>query len=121
MLAESYRAIAHAFNGVEQTDCARANGIAPAARGLLRSQQILLAAEDPHQHFGSFSLLPSLPSSLPEAAPFPLGGRLPNHPQEGITLPLVSECPLKVEIGQINIELDRDDDNANQITLLPSR
>ena len=33
----------------------------------------------------------------------------------------MNQCPLKVDVGRLNVELIRDDDFANQITLLLAR
>jgi hypothetical protein len=63
--------------------------------------------------------MPSLASSVPKAPLLRAG--LWNYLREDITFSLINECPLKVDVGEVNIELTRDDDHANRITLLLAR
>jgi hypothetical protein len=69
--------------------------------------------------FGAFSLLPDLTSTLP-TRPLLLAG-LWNYLREDITFALINEYPLKTDIGSVSIDAYRDDDYANQITLLLAR
>jgi len=76
--------------------------------------------EDPNRHlFGAFSLLPDLTSALP-SKPLLLAG-LWNYLREDITFALINGCPLKTDIGSVEIGAYRDDDYASQITLLLAR
>ncbi|OAL26837.1 hypothetical protein AYO22_04004 [Fonsecaea multimorphosa] len=106
--------------GITETAPAIRDGTALAATCLLRSYEILAEEEDPNRHlFGAFSLIPSLSCSLPEEPLLKAG--LWNYLREDITFSLINGCPLKIEVGAIDIELRRDDDYANQITILLAR
>lgn len=63
--------------------------------------------------------MPPVSSTLPEEPLLRAG--LWNYLREDITFSLINECPLKVDIGRIHVELRRDDDYANQITLILTR
>ncbi|KAJ9494375.1 hypothetical protein H2202_010158 [Exophiala xenobiotica] len=102
-------------DGIEIRD-----GTALAATCLLRSYEILSEEEDPNRHlFGAFSLIPLLSSALPSEQLLRAG--LWNYLREDITFSLINECPLKIELGEVNVEPRRDDDYASQITLLLGR
>ncbi|OAL34976.1 hypothetical protein AYO20_05691 [Fonsecaea nubica] len=106
--------------GLTETAPAIKDGTALAATCLLRSFEILAEEEDPNRHlFGAFSLIPSLSSNLPEEPLLRAG--LWNYLREDITFSLINRCPLKIEVGAIDIELHRNDDYANQITILLAR
>ena len=64
-------------------------------------------------------MLPSLSSAVSGEPLFKAG--LWNYLREDMTFSLMNRCPLKVEIGRVDIALVRDDDYANQITLLLAR
>ncbi|OQV08298.1 Fungal specific transcription factor domain-containing protein [Cladophialophora immunda] len=106
--------------GITETSPEIKDGTALAATCLLRSYEILAEEEDPNRHlFGAFSLIPSLSCSLPDEPLLRAG--LWNYLREDITFSLINRCPLKIEVGAIDIELCRDDDYANQITILLAR
>ncbi|KAH0839275.1 C6 transcription factor [Fonsecaea pedrosoi] len=106
--------------GLTETAPAIKDGTALATTCLLRSFEILAEEEDPNRHlFGAFSLIPSLSCSLPEEPLLRAG--LWNYLREDITFSLINRCPLKIEVGAIDIELHRDDNYANQITILLAR
>ncbi len=63
--------------------------------------------------------MPPLSSTLPKEPLLRAG--LWNYLREDITFSLINECPLKVDVGRVKLELSRDDDYANQITLLLTR
>ncbi|KAL2433476.1 hypothetical protein ABEF95_003337 [Exophiala dermatitidis] len=44
-----------------------------------------------------------------------------NYMREDITFSLVNQCPLKIDLGNVDINPSRDDDYANQATLLLAR
>ncbi|KAJ9601927.1 hypothetical protein H2200_013597 [Cladophialophora chaetospira] len=117
-LAESYHTCClRLLIGLDEADAAIVNGTALAATCLLRSYEILAEEEDPNRHlYGAFSLMPPLSSTIPRD-PFLRAG-LWNYLREDITFSLINECPLKVDVGQVDLDLGRDDDHANQITLL---
>ncbi|KAK5048681.1 hypothetical protein LTR84_005772 [Exophiala bonariae] len=105
---------------LQQSDEAVSNGTALVTTCLLRSYEILAEEKDPNCHlFGAFSLLPDLTSTLP-TKPLLLAG-LWNYLREDITFALINEYPLKTNIGNVRLIASRDDDYANQITLLLAR
>ncbi|KIW93781.1 uncharacterized protein Z519_05096 [Cladophialophora bantiana CBS 173.52] len=106
--------------GITESAPAIKDGTALAATCLLRSYEILAEEEDPNRHlFGAFSLIPPLSCVLPEEPLLRAG--VWNYLREDITFSLINRCPLKIEVGALDIVLRRDDDYANQITLLLAR
>ncbi|KAJ4676159.1 hypothetical protein HRR93_004058 [Exophiala dermatitidis] len=106
--------------GLHDYDAATKDGTALAATCLLRSYEILAEEEDPNRHlFGAFSLIPALTFEFPSEPVLRAG--LWNYMREDITFSLVNGCPLKIDMGNVDINPSRDDDYANQATLLLAR